>query len=144
MPKRRKVATFQKLRATSNYTSIANHSLDGRSQSSPSMRPHKYTMKEENWSITKPHPNTRFAFVTITSLVMKEILLTKGFPLGGVFLHTNVTNHTYQMEGITYESTCCAQRLALTIVVMGINTCYAEDLVSTTLHTLMEKATLFP
>lgn len=79
----------------------------------------------------KPRPNTRFTFVTFASLATREILLTKGFYLDNVFLRTNLTYI------VSSESTCCAQSLALTIVVTRINTCYAQDPLSIALHTLM-------
>lgn len=94
------------------------------------------------YKFAKPCPNTRFAFATVASLATKDILVTKGFPSDGVFLHTNVTNRMVRMKGITTKSTCHAQSLALMIVVREINTCYAQDLVSTTLHTLMREGNI--
>lgn len=94
------------------------------------------------YKFAKPREKSKFAFVKVASLVTREIIMTKGFPLDGVFLHTNVTNHTNQMEEITLESTHYAQSLALIIVVKGINTCYAQNHVLASLHTLMGKGNI--
>ena len=111
-PKWRKVTTSQKHQTTSNYTSTKDHSLDGWSQL-------KHTMKEGRWSTTNLQncAPTHFAFVMIASLAIRDFLLIEDFPIENVFLHTNVTSWTDEMEGATTISTRCAQQLAFTIVI---------------------------
>lgn len=41
----------------------------------------------EYYKFVKPHPKTHFAFVMVGSLATMKLLLTKGLPLHGVFLH---------------------------------------------------------
>ena len=96
----------------------------------------------EYYKFAKPHSNMGFVFVITAPLATREILLTKGFPLDGAFLHTNVTNRTDQLDGVNTEATHYPQSLALTIVAKGYNTCHAQDPVSTTLHTLMDKGNI--
>lgn len=57
-PMWRNVTTFWKPHITSNSTSTATRSSEGRSQLSPLMSPHKHTMKGGRWSTTNSPQHT--------------------------------------------------------------------------------------
>lgn len=112
------------------------HSLGDLLQPSLSTPQHQHITKAWRWSTTNLQ-----SLVQTSNLCLSQLPLWQHgkslFPLYGVFLHANIINCRDHKKWVTSKSTFPAHTLAFKIAVTKMNTCYTQDHVSASFHTLM-------